>query len=237
MPRTARIIAPGYPHHVTQRGLGKQQVFFSDEDYRDYLRILQEETRRNGVSIWAYCLMPNHVHLVLTPSTKDGLGRAVGETARRYARASNRRRDHEGHVWHTRYYSVTMDERHVLEAVRYILLNPVRAKLRKSADRWPWSSYEAHAAGADDVIEAAPIAGRIGSIAAFVAIGMARDAAEMIRAGTLNGRPLGDERFVRTIAATLGRNLSARPRGRPLTRPSAAARTKTPPRENSRDGA
>jgi putative transposase len=235
VPRTARIIAPGYPHHVTQRGLDKQQVFFSDEDYRDYLRILQEETRRNGVSIWAYCLMPNHVHLVLLPSTKDGLGRAVGETARRYARARNNRRGHDGHVWHTRYYSVTMDERHLLEAVRYILLNPVRANLRKSAERWPWSSYQAHATGADDVIDTAPIADRIGSIAAFVAIGLARDAAETIRAGTLNGRPLGDERFVRAIAATLGRNVSPGPRGRPPTRP--AARTKTPPPENSGDGA
>jgi len=237
VPRTARIIAPSYPHHVTQRGLDKQQVFFSDEDYRDYLRILQEETRRNGVSIWAYCLMPNHVHLVLTPSTKDGLGRAVGETARRYARASNRRRDHDGHVWHTRYYSVTMDERHLLEAVRYILLNPVRANLRKSAGRWPWSSYGAHAAGADDVIEASPIAGRIGSIAAFVAVGMARDAADKIRAGTLNGRPLGDERFVRTIATTLGRIVSARPRGRPPTRAKTPGRTKAPPRGDSRGGA
>jgi putative transposase len=237
VPRTARIIAPGHPHHVTQRGRDRQQVFFSDEDYRDYLRILREETRRNGVSIWAYCLMPNHVHLVLTPSTKEGLGRTVGETARRYARTSNRRRDHDGHVWHTRYYSVTMDERHLLEAVRYILLNPVRANLRESADLWPWSSFGAHANGTDDVVDPTPVASRVGSIAAFVAVGMARDAAERIRAGTLNGRPLGDERFVRTIATTLGRTVSARPRGRPPTRPKTSARTKTPPREDSRDGA
>jgi putative transposase len=219
VPRTARIIAPGHPHHVTQRGLKKAQVFFSDEDYREYLSILREETRRNGVSVWAYCLMPNHVHLVLTPSTDAGLGRAVGETARRYARASNGRRDHDGHVWHTRYYSVTMDEPHLVEAVRYVLLNPVRANLRKSAELWPWSSYAAHAAGTGDVIDAAPIASRIGSVEDFVAVGMARDAADKIRAGTLNGRPLGDERFLRTIAAKLGRTVSAKPRGRPPTIP------------------
>lgn len=224
MPRTARIIAPGHPHHVTQRGLDKKQVFYTDEDYRDYLRILGEETRRNGVAIWSYCLMPNHVHLVLVPSTKTGLGRAVGEAARRYARVSNRRRGQDGHVWHTRFFSVAMDERHLLEGVRYILLNPVRAKLRAAADLWPWSSYAAHLAGADDVIDTAPIADRIGSVAAFVAVGIARDAAEKIRAGTLNGRPLGDERFVQTIAAKLGRSVSARRRGRPSTRPKTSAR-------------
>jgi putative transposase len=237
LPRRARVIVPGHPHHVTQRGHKKAQVFFTDEDYRDYLRILREETARNGVSIWAYCLMPNHVHLVVSPSTKEGLGRAVGETARRYARTSNLRHERDGHVWHTRYYSVVMDERHLLEAVRYVLLNPVRANLRKSADSWPWSSYAAHAVGTDDVIDAAPMASRIGSVAAFVAVGIARDAAEVIRSGTLNGRPLGDERFVHLISAALGRNVAVRPRGRPRTRPTGTARAKAPQRENSRDGA
>jgi putative transposase len=237
VPRTARIIAPGHPHHVTQRGFDKQQVFFTDEDYRDYLRILREETQRNGVSIWAYCLMPNHVHLVLTPSTTKGLGRAVGEASRRYARASNRRRSRDGHVWHTRFFSVAMDEQHLLEGVRYILLNPVRAKLRAAADLWPWSSYAAHLTGAGDVIDTTPIADRISSVAAFVAVGMARDAADKIRAGTLNGRPLGDERFVRSIAAKLGRSVSARPRGRPSTRSKTTVRAKAPPRDDSHDGA
>jgi putative transposase len=229
VPRSARLIAIGHPHHVTHRGRDRKQVFFADEDYRAYLRILRDETRRNGVSIWAYCLMPNHVHMVLQPSTGDGLGRAVGETARRYARASNRRRDHEGHVWHTRYYSVGLDEQHLLEAVRYVLLNPVRARLRSSADAWSWSSYSAHAAQSDDIVDVARLAGRIGSIAGFVAVEMARDASDTIRAGTRNGRPLGDERFVHMIAGSLGRTVSVKLRGRPPTRPKAP-HTKAPPR-------
>ena len=80
MPRTARLIAPGHPHHVTHRGFERQRVFFGEADYGSYLSILQQETQRTGTAIWAYCLMPNHVHLILTPSRPDGLGRCMGES-------------------------------------------------------------------------------------------------------------------------------------------------------------
>lgn len=218
MPRTARLIAPGHPHHVTHRGHARHRVFFEDQDYRNYLRILHEETRRNDVAIWAYCLMPNHAHLVMTPATPAGLSKAVGETARRFARASNGGRDRRGPVWQSRFYSVALDERHLLEAVRYILLNPVRAGLRESADRWRWSSFGAHRTGSDDLIDTAPLAGRIRSIESFVAIGTARDIAEQIRAATRSGRPLGEKNFVEELALSRGVTISDRPRGRPPSR-------------------
>ncbi|MDA9408083.1 transposase [Bradyrhizobium sp. CCBAU 45384] len=215
MPRTARLIAPGHPHHVTHRGVDRQRVFFADSDYQDYLSILEQEARRTGTAVWAYCLMPNHVHLVLTPSTATGLGRTIGETSRRFARLSNRRREVKGAVWQSRFYSVALDERHLLEAVRYVLLNPVRANLTGSADFWPWSSFRAHKTGHDSIVVPSPLADRIGAVEAFLATGMTRDTADQIRAATRTGRPLGDKIFSERIARSQGVELPTRGRGRP----------------------
>ncbi len=93
MARLARVVAPGCPHHVTQRGNCRQQTFFCDANYRAYLDLMAEWCERCGVEIWAYCLMPNHVHLIATPETAQGLRRAIGEAHRRYTRHVSRRED------------------------------------------------------------------------------------------------------------------------------------------------
>ena len=144
--------------------------------------------------------MPNHVHLVLTPSTAERLGGSVGATARRYARASNLRRGRKGSLWQRRFYSVALDERHLLEAVRYILLNPVRAGLCRSPELWPWSSFRAHATGTDGLVATAPVQDRIGTVEGFVALGTTRDMAEQIRRGAGHGEAPGDERLMDSIA-------------------------------------
>ena len=93
MARIARVIAPGYPHHITQRGNRRQKTFFCEEDYRFYLELMSEWLRKYRVAVWAYCLMPNHVHLIAVPETQEGFARAIGEAHRRYTRRINFRED------------------------------------------------------------------------------------------------------------------------------------------------
>jgi putative transposase len=132
------------PHHVTQRGNGRAQVCFSGEDYALYKRLLVEHSRLADVGIWAWCLMPKHVHLILTPADADGLRHALAKVHRAYAGTIHARQKRTGHFWQGRFGAVAMDEDHLLSAVRYVGLNPVRAGLVKQAADWPWSSTRAH---------------------------------------------------------------------------------------------
>ncbi|MDN5939171.1 MAG: transposase, partial [Salinisphaera sp.] len=140
MARLPRIIVPGIPHHVTQRGNRRQQVFLQQDDYALYRDLFAQHCIANGVACWSYCLMPNHVHLILVPSDDQGLSRAIGETHRRYAGYINARLRVTGHLFQGRFGCVAMDEAHLVAAFRYIALNPVKAKLVDSAVDWRWSS-------------------------------------------------------------------------------------------------
>jgi putative transposase len=162
MPRSARIIHPGAPHHVTQRGNRRQQVFFSDDDYAHYLALLAESCRAENVQCWAYCLMPNHVHLVLVPEDELGLSRVVGRTHRLYTQYFNRGAQSAGLLWQGRFKSSPMDELRLFAACRYIEFNPIRAGLVTRAEDWRWSSVHAHLAGKDDgVVRVAPMQDRV----------------------------------------------------------------------------
>ena len=136
MARIARIVLPGAPHHVTQRGNRREPVFFEDGDYVLYKNLLAEAAERAGTSVWAYCLMPNHVHLILVPTTEDGLRATLADAHRRYTRHINARHEWTGHLWQGRFGSVAMDEEHLMHAVRYVSLNPVRARLVRRARDW-----------------------------------------------------------------------------------------------------
>ncbi len=161
MARIGRIIIPGFPHHVTQRGNRRQQVFFEPSDYALYRDLLAERCRKASVEVWAYCLMPNHVHLVLTPRTPDGLARAIGETHRQYTGFINARARWTGHLFQGRFSSVALDAVHLVAAARYVALDPVRARLVAWAQEW--SSARAHLAGRDDgLVRVAPLIGRVG---------------------------------------------------------------------------
>jgi putative transposase len=158
MARLGRIVAAGFPHHVTQRGNRRQTVFFEPADYALYRDLLAERCRKASVEVWAYCLMPNHVHLVLTPSTPDGLARAIGETHRQYTGFINARARWTGHLFQGRFSSVALDDAHLVAAARYVALNPVRARLVACAEDWAWSSARAHLAGRDDaLVRVAPL--------------------------------------------------------------------------------
>src|SRR5438552_17174562 len=125
----ARVVIPNIPHHVTQRGNGRARTFFSDQDYALYRGLLAASCAAAGVAVWAWCLMPNHVHLILVPSDADGLRRALAPVHRRYAGIIHARRRRSGHFWQGRFGAVAMDEAHLAAALRYVVLNPVRACL------------------------------------------------------------------------------------------------------------
>ena len=144
MARMGRIVAPLMPHHVVQRGNRRQEVFFGEEDRIVYLRILQEQSQKNQVKIWAYCLMSNHVHLIAVPEGESGLAKAIGETHKRYTRKVNFREGWRGYLWEGRFKSFVLDEKYVYAAVRYVERNPVRVKIVQRAEDYRWSSALAH---------------------------------------------------------------------------------------------
>lgn len=216
MPRLARVVIPGLPHHITQRGNRRQRTFFHDGDYRLYLRLLAEWCEHHEVAIWAWCLMPNHVHLVAVPSRPEALAAAFGEAHRRYSRHINQRHDWRGFLWQGRFSSCPMDERHLLMAVRYVELNPVRAGLVARPELWPWSSVHAHLRGSGDgLCTLAPMRDRIADWPTFLGAGLSDDDLEALRVHARTGRPLGDDAFVERLEAETGRLLRPARGGRP----------------------
>ena len=216
MARLARIVVPGYPHHVTQRGSRRQITFFQETDYSLYLTLMSKWCRRYDVAIWAYCLMPNHVHLVAVPSTEDGLAKAVGSAHRAYALKINEREKWTGHLWQERFSFFVMDEPHLLAAVRYVELNPVRAGLVENAADYRWSSSSAHFSGNDDVlVQVRPMLERISlsSWEDYLAIAE-NETSRCFQESGKSGRPLGSDDFIASVEKIVGRSLRPRKRGR-----------------------
>jgi len=216
MPRRAPIVVPNLPHHVTQRGNRREPIFFEDGDQDIYRDLLAGQAEKARVEIWAYCLMPNHVHLVAVPKDEDGLGRAIGEAHRRYTNFINARGRWTGHLFQSRFASVAMDERHLIAAARYVSLNPVRARLVTRAEDWPWSSVRAHRARCDDnLVRAQPVLERVHDFAALLPCGEHdEEAFAAIRKAEGSGRPLGTADFVADLERRLGRRIARRAPGR-----------------------
>jgi putative transposase len=220
MARLARVVIPGLPHHVTQRGNRRERVFFSDDDYRYYLELIAAAARRAKTEVWAYCLMPNHVHFIMTPSDPDGLRAVFAEAHRRYSAVVNLRHQWTGHLWQGRFASTAMDERHLIAAARYVPLNPVRAGLVASAADWPWSSARAHLAGRDDrIVTVAPVLQRVGDLARFLGEPQDEAAVAAIRGARVTGRPVGSDDWLSGLEASTHRVLARKPPGR---RPTVA---------------
>ena len=220
MARLARVVVPDCPHHITQRGNRRQKTFFRESDYRTYLDLLVEWCGKHEVRIWAYCLMPNHVHLIVVPPTAEALCPAIGEAHRRYTRMVNFREGWRGHLWQGRFASFPMDGGHLLAAARYVERNPVKARLVGSAAAWPWSSAAAHVTGKPDgVAETAwlseRIAGWVCTWAEHLRKRDERDFAAEMRRHEATGRPLGGESFVEKLESMLGRLLLPGKPGRP----------------------
>jgi putative transposase len=222
MARLSRIIVPDIPHHVTQRGNRRQMLFTEPGDYALYRDLLAERCEKNGVSCWAYCLTPNHVHLILTPAARDGLSRAVGEAHRRYTAFVNARARETGHLFQGRFGCVAMDEAHTLNAVRYLAFNPVRAGLCAAPGEWEWSSVRAHLRGQDDaLVKVRPVLAIAPRFGALLETSLSEQA-ELAGFETLsaNGRPLGGAAFLAFAEQKLGRKLR---KGKPGPKPKSVS--------------
>jgi putative transposase len=209
MSRLSRVVLPGIPHHVTQRGNRRQKTFFNADDYRAYIALLAAASRRHDSEVWAWCLMPNHVHLIITPATPDGLRASLGEAHRRYTRRINFREGWRGHLWQERFHSFPMDESHLLAALRYVELNPVKAGLVEHAPDWPWSSARARLTSANDgLTHPTALDGLVTDWPAFwTDTPDAADTGDLLRRHSRTGRPLGNEAFIRTAERLTGRTL------------------------------
>jgi len=213
MARLPRLAVPDLPYHVTQRGNRRQAVFFQDDDRRLYLSLLQAQAQRYGLEVWAYCLMTNHVHLVVMPRRAESLTRAIAETHRRYTRAVNFREGWRGYLWQGRFGSVLLDEPHLLAAVRYVERNPVVASLVERAEDYPWSSARAHVLGTPNpVLTSHFLMERITDWATFLRSAEDDPLGQRLHQHASIGRPLGSRAFLEHLEQLTGRRLR---RGRP----------------------
>lgn len=220
MARIARAVAVDAPHHVTQRGNGRQPVFFSDRDREVYLNAFFDYASRYSLRVWGYCLMTNHVHFMVVPERERSLARVFGRTHSDYARYANLAQRSCGHLWQARFYSCALDARHAWQALAYVERNPVRAGLVDSAELYPWSTAAAHCR--EDSFD-----GRLDfeewrrsytgeRWREVLRIGVSDEAwEERIREATRRGYPLGSEAFVEQVSRALGRDVRPRPPGRP----------------------
>jgi putative transposase len=196
------------PGHVTQRGNRRQETFFRDDDYQAYLDLMAEWCGKHKVKVWAYCVMPNHVHLIVVPKTADGLCRAIGEAHRRYTRRVNFREGWRGHLWQGRFASFVLDEPYLLACARYVELNPVRAGLATAASEYRWSSAAAHIKRKDDcLVEVAPLLTMVKYWRRFLNSAATEEQIKAFREHERTGRPLGDDDFQKRLEKKLGRVL------------------------------
>ena len=217
MARLPRLALPDLPYHVTQRGNRRQAVFFEAADRTVYLTLLREQAQRFDLEVWAYCLMTNHVHLIVVPRREGALTRAIGKTHRRYTRHINFREGWRGYLWQGRFGSVALDEAHLVAAIRYVERNPVAAQLVTQAADYPWSSARAHVTGAPDaVLSRCFLQDQIRNWRQFLS-DPADDAFGQRMGQSSIGRPLGSPLFLAELERQTGRRLRRGRPGRPLS--------------------
>lgn len=219
MSRFARVIAVDVPHHVTQRGNGRQVIFSTDADRAVYMDLLRRYAALHELSLVGYCLMSNHVHLIAVPHSSSSLAQTLKQTHGRYAAYWNARQRSSGHVWQGRFYSCPLGERHLWEALRYIELNPVRAGMMAAAEEWPWSSAAAHCGtatpGAGLDMQRWRTRWSRESWREFLTAAHGEAESNAIRTCTHTGRPLGDSEFVKALEQKTSRRLAPQKGGRP----------------------
>ena len=214
MARLPRIVVPGCPHHIINRGNRRQKVFFSDEDKRFFLDLMKREADKAGIYIWAYCLMDNHVHLVAVPETTVALAKGIGATQRKHALRVNSRNEWKGHLWQERFESCPLGESHLYMAVRYIEQNPERADIVKQAVDYRWSSAKAHVYGEkDELLSENSFALGITDWASYLGVKTDDLDKKLFRTHAKTGRPLGDDEFIDKLEKLTGRSLKRKKTG------------------------
>ena len=218
MPRIARIIAPGYPHHITQRGNNRATVFFDDEDRQTYLKLLAGYAHKHSLQIWAYCLMDNHIHLLAVPETETALARGIGLTNQVYTQYLNHKRTQSGRVWQNRFFScVVGNEQYLWAVARYIERNPLKVGLAERPEDYRWSSAKAHFTETNDTVLSSTTWLPPSEKAAYAKFVLAEndEMDDAIRKATRTGRPFGSEDFIERLGFQLNQSLQPQKVGRP----------------------
>ena len=225
MPRSPRLVLPGFPHHVVHRGINRGAILFDDADKHRFLASLRATVERHEVTIQAYVLMGNHVHLLLTPEHETGLKECMRRLAQLHAQHINLRHGRSGGLWEGRFKSFIVEcDRYLFAVQRYIELNPVRAGLATSATTYPWSSARGNAGLArDDLLTPHPLMaeafGHDGTAdqryADWLAKGIPERELSAIRMYSAQERALGSRRFQEMVSRALGRPVIPRPPGQP----------------------
>ena len=219
MPRIARIVVAGHAYHVTQRGNYRQKIFRNDKDRSRYLSWMDDYSRAFQLSIWAYCLMDNHVHFIVQPHREESLAKVFSVAHMRYSQYFNKERKASGHLWQGRFYSCLLDEPYLMAAMRYVERNPARAKIVKRPWEWKWSSAAAHIGGTEGSVHVVDLGGALNisgkSWKDYIELEENEPDVEAIRRHTMTGRPLGSEGLIRKLSKRLGRAIAVLPRGRP----------------------
>jgi putative transposase len=216
MPRIARGLSDGSIFHVINRGNGKNDVFHKEGDYYAFLSVIKEARQFFLVDILAYCLMPNHFHLLLQPQQAAGLSKMMQWLMTCHVRRYHQHYGTCGHVWQGRYKSFLIQEdEHLVTVARYVEGNPVRALLVDSARQWPWSSHVARVTGTDDLITTDLPVGLPENWGQFVDTPMTSSEIEKVRKSVNRQAPYGKELWVDDMSANFGLASTLRPRGRP----------------------
>jgi putative transposase len=219
MARLARIVVVNVPHHVTQRGNARQFLLASGAERVVYLDLVRQYFKLHPLSLLGYCLMSNHVHLVIVPREPDAIARALKQTHGRYASYWNAAHKSTGHVWQGRFYSCPLDNAHFWAALRYTELNPVRAELVAKAESWGWSSAAAHCGLAEpDTCLDMDYWNQSWSSESwreYLALEESPEDIAEIRQCTHTGRPLGSPEFIRSLEQLTLRRLASQKGGRP----------------------
>jgi putative transposase len=219
MPRVARNVFPHIPHHITQRGNRREDVFFHDDDKQFYLEMLFDYCEKHQVTLLSYCLMDNHIHLILTPETADGLQKVLKPLHMRYAQYINKQHGWTGHVWQGRFFSSALDDAHTHSAIRYVERNPVEAGMVEKAEDYTWSSAAHHCGLVDSALS-----NKANSLinisqsdwSQWLSIAENKTVTDVLERNVEKGLPCGSDDFIDKLEQVSKRSLRYRPRGRPV---------------------
>ena len=215
MPRLPRIVIPEFPHHLTQRGNRKSEVFLDTADRKFFLSLVEEHTRHHGIEVSSYCLMANHFHLIIHPETRLGLSKGMHRIDGVYAQYFNQKYQFTGHLWQDRFFACVLDNSHFWKAVRYVERNPVRSGIVSRAEAYKWSSAPAHCGlRRDPLLSEIPLAApHIDNWSAWLAESLPEEEHRRIRQAVKRGAPYASERFIRELERLLDLCLLPRKRG------------------------
>ena len=225
MPRLARLLVPGQPHHVIHRGINRQTIFHDDQDFGFWLKTFREASELRSLAVHAYVLMSNHLHLLVSPSSKNDLSETMKSVGLRYTKYYNQRYERIGPLWEGRYRSTVIDsEQYLLECYRYIDLNPVRARIVQSPGEYHWSSYAHHVnARIDPIVSDHQLFWALGNTpfdreraySALIDQGITESTQREIIEATNAEWALGSSTFAGKLTESTGRRAEKQKKGRP----------------------